>query len=139
MTKNDVEKLFNLLDILHPAGKKPRDPATIAAWQMVLEPFDYDQVKQAAVTHARQNRYSPEPAEIVANIPVPEPTPEAERRADRGHAPDDWARLIVEVHAELERLVGTHKRGTIVQAAKAQGIDVANVFADAYFRLRAGG
>lgn len=70
MTKQDVEKLFTLLEVLCPsAGKKSRDNAVLTAWALVLEPFDYEDVKAAAVIRARENRFFPDPAELVAYLP----------------------------------------------------------------------
>ena len=70
MTKNDVEKLFTLLETLCPREpKKPRDAATVGAWLLVLEPYTYEAVRAAAVARARENRFSPDPAELVSYLP----------------------------------------------------------------------
>lgn len=68
LTTAEVNKLFDLLRDLH--GKdKPRDGRTVAIWTAVLEPWDYAQVRTAAVERARENRYSPDPGELAEYLP----------------------------------------------------------------------
>lgn len=70
MTKEDVKKLFTYLETLCPREqKKSRDNATLTAWAMVLSPYGYDEVIQAATARSRENRFFPDPAELVAYLP----------------------------------------------------------------------
>lgn len=75
LTREDVHKLFDLLRDLH--GKdKPRDERTVAIWSAVLEPWNYRQVRAAALERARENRYYPDPAELTEYLPkIPRETP----------------------------------------------------------------
>lgn len=75
LSRAEICKLFDLLRELH--GKdKPRDGRTVAIWTEVLKPWDYPQVRTAALTRARENRYYPAPAELTAYLPkAPRSTP----------------------------------------------------------------
>lgn len=68
LTAAEVDKLFALLRELH--GKEKRgDTRAAAIWGAVLEPWDYPQVRSAALERARQNRYYPDPAELAEYLP----------------------------------------------------------------------
>lgn len=68
LTRAEINKLFDLLRDLH--GKdKPRDERTVAIWSAVLEPWDYRQVRTAAVERARENRFPPDPGELAEYLP----------------------------------------------------------------------
>ena len=69
MTKQDVCKLFDLLDQLYQGKQKPRDRVTLAIWAEVLKPWSYEQVRDATVQRARENRFSPDPSELAAYLP----------------------------------------------------------------------
>lgn len=89
MDRQDVKKLFALLETLCPsAAKKPRDAATLAAWAMVLEPYTYEAIKGAAITRARENRFFPDPAELVAYLPQDCPIEPAQEAAPSGGGGD---------------------------------------------------
>ncbi len=67
LSDSEVNKLLNLLRELH--GKdKPRDRGTIAVWAAVLEPWDYRQVRSAAIERARENRFYPDPGELAEKL-----------------------------------------------------------------------
>lgn len=96
LTTAEVNKLFDLLRELHGKEKR-RDGRTVAIWAAVLEPWDYGQVRSAAIERARYNRYPPTPAELTAYLPKiqrstaagatkPQPTGEADARAKREYA-----------------------------------------------------
>lgn len=71
LTTSEVNKLFDLLQELHGKNKS-RDKRTIAIWSKVLEPWNYQQVRAAAIERARGgNRYYPDPAEITQFLPDP--------------------------------------------------------------------
>lgn len=69
MTKEDVYKLFSLLDQLYQGKRKPRDEVTAAIWAKVLEPWSYAQVREAAIQRARTSRYFPDPSELAQYLP----------------------------------------------------------------------
>ncbi len=69
MDSTDVKKLWALLLELYPNQTHARTRERLAAWQLVLEPYTYEQVKQAALEHARKCRFYPSVSELVALIP----------------------------------------------------------------------
>lgn len=78
MSREEIQKLFNLIETLYPSSKKnPRTPAVIEAWALVLEPWSYEAAKQAVIVRARENRFPPDASELVPYLPKPE-TPKAE-------------------------------------------------------------
>lgn len=75
MSREEIQKLFNLIETLYPSAKKnPRTPAVIEAWALVLEPWAYEDAKQAVILRARENRFPPDASELVPYLPKPEAT-----------------------------------------------------------------
>ena len=73
MRREDIQKLFNLIETLYPSAKKnPRIPAVLEAWALVLEPWSYEDAKQAVIIRARENRFPPDASELVPYLPKPE-------------------------------------------------------------------
>lgn len=73
MEKQDIKRLFNLIETLYPSSKQqPRTPADLEAWTLVLEPWAYEDAKQAVVLRARENRFPPDASELVPYLPKPE-------------------------------------------------------------------
>ena len=73
MRGEDIQKLFNLIETLYPSAKKnPRIPAVLEAWALVLEPWSYEDAKQAVIIRARENRFPPDASELVPYLPKPE-------------------------------------------------------------------
>ena len=73
MEKQDIKRLFNLIGTLYPSSKQqPRTPADLEAWTLVLEPWAYEDAKQAVVLRARENRFPPDASELVPYLPKPE-------------------------------------------------------------------
>ena len=73
MEKQDTQRLFNLIETLYPSSKqKPRTPADLEAWTLVLEPWAYEDAKQAVILRARENRFPPDASELVPYLPKPE-------------------------------------------------------------------
>jgi hypothetical protein len=68
MTRKEVSKLFELFGALRNEKITPKDNQ-ILAWTLALEPFKYDTIKAAALSHFRKHNYIPSPAEIIAEIP----------------------------------------------------------------------
>lgn len=78
MEKKDTQRLFNLIETIYPnARQQPRTPADLEAWTLVLEPWAYEDVKQAVIARARENRFYPDVYELAALLPKPK-TPKAE-------------------------------------------------------------
>lgn len=73
MEKQDIKRLFNLIETLYPSSKQqPRTPADLEAWTLVLKPWAYEDAKQAVVLRARENRFPPDASELVPYLPKPE-------------------------------------------------------------------
>lgn len=108
MSREEIQKLFNLIETLYPSAKKnPRTPAVLEAWTMVLEPWSYEDAKQAVVVRARENRFPPDASELVPYLPKPEQPPEAPELAEP-------------TPAQLEKFYA--KCGTLHERWKAAGI-----------------
>lgn len=86
MQREDVNRLFDLLEQLYQGKKRPRDKVTVAIWAAVLEPWSYAQVRDGVIRRARENRYFPDPSEIVEYLP---PLPEADKAEEKRYAPPD--------------------------------------------------
>jgi len=70
MEKQEVHKLFNLLETLHAGQKRPRDIGTLSAWADVLALWTYEEVREAAIKRAQKgNRYFPDAAELIEYLP----------------------------------------------------------------------
>lgn len=72
MDKQDITKLFALLGTIYPNAKNQTGSVAVAAWQMILEPWDYEDAKQAVILRARENPFYPNPSELVPYLPKPE-------------------------------------------------------------------
>ena len=70
MNRQDVCRLFDLLEQLYQGKRKPRDNVTLAIWAEVLKPWSYEQVRGASICRARENRYFPDPSELTAYLPI---------------------------------------------------------------------
>lgn len=68
MTRKEVSKIFELFGSLRNEKITPKDNQ-ILAWTLALEPFKYETIKAAALSHFRKHNYIPSPAEIIAEIP----------------------------------------------------------------------
>lgn len=70
MTASQTESVVRLLLQLCPA-KQPRiDKAFAAAWVEALRPFEYEDVKDAALLYARSKPYFPTVSDVLDNIVI---------------------------------------------------------------------
>lgn len=70
MEKQDTRRLFSLIETIYPNAKQqPRTPVDLEAWTLVLAPWDYEDVKQAVIVRARENRFYPDVYELVPFLP----------------------------------------------------------------------
>lgn len=68
MTASQTESVVRLLLQLCPA-KQPRiDKAFAAAWVEALRPFEYEDVKDAALLYARSKPYFPTVSDVLDNM-----------------------------------------------------------------------
>lgn len=76
MTRNDIDRLFQLLAIYYPTSPKVRSEITKQSWFLVLEPFDPEDVKKALVLHMQTSKHFPFVQEISTRckLPATEPT-----------------------------------------------------------------
>ena len=66
MDREDVVKLFRFFSALRPKWKP--EPNAVEAWAIVLEPYQYEDIRAAAASCFRKRDYIPDPAEIVAEM-----------------------------------------------------------------------
>lgn len=76
MTRQEMPRLFDLLEKLYQGKPRARDEITTAIWAEVLRPWSYAQVRTAVVERARVNRFYPDPSELAERLPQPEPEEE---------------------------------------------------------------
>lgn len=91
MIKTETDKLFRLLKELYPNTGRFSDESAKLAWQLVLEPFEYDAIKAAAVAFARHHKYPPDPRDLCAGM-----VPDASKEPAREDAGSAWERWIAE-------------------------------------------
>lgn len=75
MTKDEIEKLGGMLDAFFLDATADRrvsgNSAVALAYQLALEPYSYDEVREAVIACAREKRLYPAPAEIIAHMKSP--------------------------------------------------------------------
>ena len=70
MEKRDTRRLFRLIETIYPNAKQQsRTAVDLEAWTLVLAPWDYEDVKQAVIVRARENRFYPDVYELVPFLP----------------------------------------------------------------------
>ena len=96
MDKRETTRLFRLLGELYPSAPEFEREESMLAWQLVLEPFAYDDVKAAVVEWARvgaKREYPPRASELAAKL-----TPAARETAPainpRNGAGEAWQAAI---------------------------------------------
>ena len=123
MEKQDTRRLFSLIETIYPnARQQPRTPADLEAWTLVLEPWAYEDVKQAVIVRARENRFYPDVYELAALLPKPE-TPKAEEAS----MPEPSDAYLEKFYAKCEALHERWKAAGITtpSEAKRQGLTYA--------------
>ena len=120
MEKQDIKRLFNLIGTLYPSSKQqPRTPADLEAWTLVLEPWAYEDAKQAVVLRARENRFPPDASELVPYLPKPEA-----RKAKEAPMPEPSDIYLEKFYAKYKALHERWKAAGIPtpSEAKKQGM-----------------
>lgn len=82
MDRKDIGRLFNLMRKLYPNASRFSDNDTMLAWQLVLEPFGYEEIKAAAVAYARAYPHPPDPHELCGRYVVEAPVQEIRSNDD---------------------------------------------------------
>lgn len=124
MEKQDTRRLFSLIETIYPNAKQqPRTAADLEAWTLVLAPWDYDDVKQAVIVRARENRFYPDVYELTAFLPKPE-TP----KAKEAPMPEPSGIYLEKFYAKCEALREMWKAAGIPapSEAKKQGMTYAD-------------
>ena len=123
MEKQDTQRLFNLIETLYPSSRQqPRTPADLEAWTLVLEPWAYEDAKQAVILRARENRFPPDASELVPYLPKPE-TPKAEETPMPEPSNADLEKFYAKAGEQRERW---HEAGIPTPSeAKKQGMTYA--------------
>ena len=86
MTREDTGRLFTLLKQFFP--NKNITPELRLAWELVLEPYAYEEVRAAAIAYTRKHKFFPDVADLTADLmPMQEEQEEPEEGRD---APADW-------------------------------------------------
>lgn len=100
MEKQDTRRLFSLIETIYPnARQQPRTPADLEAWTLVLKPWAYEDVKQAVIVRARENRFYPDVYELVPFLPKLEKT-----NAEEAPMPEPSAAYLEKFYAKCEAL-----------------------------------
>ena len=123
MEKKDTQRLFNLIETIYPnARQQPRTPADLEAWTLVLEPWAYEDAKQAVILRARENRFYPDVYELVPFLPKLE-----KPNAEEGPMPEPSDIYLEKFYAEYEALHERWKAAGIPtpSEAKKQGMPYA--------------
>ena len=91
MNRDDVVKLFRFFSALRPRWKP--EPNAVEAWALVLEPYQYEDVRRAAASCFRKRDYIPDPAEIVSELTGRDIVRDAPFRSDELTALDAYEQL----------------------------------------------
>lgn len=123
MEKKDTQRLFNLIETIYPnARQQPRTPADLEAWTLVLKPWAYEDVKQAVIARARENRFYPDVYELVPFLPKLE-----KPKAEEGPIPEPSDAYLEKFYAKCDVLHERWKAAGIPtpSEAKKQGMTYA--------------
>lgn len=69
MTKEDIDRLFELLEIYRPKDKHLEDKRLRSAWLLVLEPYKPEDVRQAVADYFRAKKFWPDVTDLAALCP----------------------------------------------------------------------
>ena len=102
MDKNDVDRLFRLLEQFYPNARQIRSRDTRLAWELALRRYPYEQVRAAAVAYAQRNKYFPDLADLTAPcVPREDSGREGPDPVLRGHV-EELAQLFPTLEQLLE-------------------------------------
>lgn len=120
MTRQDVIKLFDLLEELYHGQRRPRTERVLAIWATVLGPWSYAAVRDAVISRARVNRHFPDPSEIAEFLPTAEAGKPSAESADSESRKNMNAEFAARA-AEIQEVYHTAGLPTPAEA-KRQGI-----------------
>lgn len=72
MEQADVNRLFELLRQLYPNARQVQANNGVLkqTWGLVLEPYEYRQIRAAAIDYARGNKFFPDVADLTMGLPA---------------------------------------------------------------------
>lgn len=70
MERNDVNKLFTMLNAFYPHATNADNERTRKAWTLALEDYTYTEIKTAALNCARKEKFFPQLSELLAYLPT---------------------------------------------------------------------
>lgn len=79
MNRVEVNRLFALMHEFWPHAKVTKN--RMEAWALGLEPYSYDDARDAVVAYARKNKFFPDLADVTAKLPQRKKLTELEREA----------------------------------------------------------
>lgn len=68
MTREETDKLFDLLEQFYPNAKQVKSEKTKIAWSMALKDFTYNDVKNSAIDYAIEGQYFPNLTDITLKL-----------------------------------------------------------------------
>lgn len=86
MDSRDVDKIWALLGKCRLGDIHLQDKSLKVAWALVLEPYAYEDVKQAVVAHFRTSKFWPDIGEVtqyLPDVPTPNELRKQARQAER--------------------------------------------------------
>ncbi len=123
MTREETDRLFDLLALYRPGDRHLTDKQHRALWAFTLEPYSPEDVREAVRDYFQENKFWPDVTDISSRCPKPEKpgkTAETSDRADLDRR--EWERYRP-TRERWERLVQQRREaglpGTIREAAAA--------------------
>lgn len=114
MTREDIERLFELLAIYRPGDKHLENGKLRSAWLLVLAPYSPEEVREAVAAYFREKKFWPDVTDIASRCP---PLPERVMPAREGRQDQE------DLYRQWKRWTGTVDQAglpaTITQARKA--------------------
>lgn len=69
MDSRDMDRIWTLLGKCRLDDARLKDKGLKMAWALVLEPYEYDDVKQAVADHFRSSKFWPDIGEVAQYLP----------------------------------------------------------------------
>ena len=82
MDSRDMDRIWTLLSKCRLGDKHLEDGGLKQAWALVMEPYEYSDVKQAVAAHFRVSKFWPDVGEVTQYLPAV-PTPKDLREQER--------------------------------------------------------
>jgi len=106
MTRDETGRLFTLLRQFYPNRSVTQEMRL--AWEIVLEPYGYDEVKAAAVAYVRKSKFFPDIADLTKDLAENAPKLHGRRSLNE---PAAWMPAFIEaMEAEHEKSVSRYAR-----------------------------